>query len=581
MKGNKMKATDYIANRIAGLGVKVVFGYQGGNIAHTIDSIWRHPDLEFVPTYNEQGASFSACGYALENQTIGVAVASSGPGAINLISGIANAYYDSIPTLFITGNVSIPTMKKGDEIRQNAFQENDIVSMVSKVTKYAVTIMDAKDLRFHLEKALYLAQEGRPGPVLLDIPHNIQKIELDYDSEAGFESSDGNKAFSSSILNDIIESFSNSHRPLIILGGGATGRKTRVLINSLLEKWNFPVVATLRGLDVISHKKGNYIGFGGAYGNRAANFAIKYSDVILVCGSRLDERFLCAANKEFLSKKTIYHVDIDPVELGRIIHNERTIEVDCQTFFEGLMSSDLPHLDAAPWIDTIQRWNERYPSNDGCWSINKAVDIISRHSEKDAIFTLDIGINQMSIAQSIELNGEQHCYTSAGHGAMGCSLPMAIGAVFANREKVANCFVGDGALHMNIQELLMLWKYNLPVHVILNNNNCLGMIRDFQTKAFASRFVGTVDLLQYIDYAKLADAYHLAYYKIENENELEVCFEALKAKQPCFIELKYQEEVDTNPKLGADMFMQLPLLSDDQITLMEKEALQCGNTISW
>ena len=577
-----MKATDYIADRIAAQGVKTVFGYQGGNIAHMIDSIWRRSDMEFVSTYNEQGASFSACGYALENQTIGVAMASSGPGAINLISAIASAYYDSIPTLFITGNVSIPTMKQSDEIRQNAFQENDIVSMVSKVTKYAVTVLDPHEIRYHLEKALYLASEGRPGPVLLDLPHNIQKAELDFEKEKGFDSADNKEIeIEDEVFDKVVSSFSNSKRPVIIIGGGAGNKDARILVNDLISKWKVPVVATLRGLDVVDHNKDNYIGFGGAYGNRAANFAIKHSDVILVLGSRLDERFICTGDKSFFTRKQVFHVDIDPIELGRILPNELSVECDVKDFLKQLLNRDVPTLEFRKWSETIKHWNERYPSINNEWSINSAVNKISKEASADAIFTLDIGINQMCAAQSIELNGKQRCYTSAGHGAMGCSVPLAIGVVYANNDKVANCFVGDGALHMNIQELLMIGKYRLPVHVILNNNNCLGMIRDFQTKAFASRFAATVDLLEEIDYRKIADAYNLQYYRVTDKSELQNVMEIITSKEPCFVELQFKNEADTNPKLGMDMFKQLPLLSDDEIKQMEEEALECGNIISW
>ncbi len=577
-----MKATDYIANRIAEMGVKVVFGYQGGNIAHMIDSIWRCSGVEFVSTYNEQGASFSACGYALENQTIGVAMASSGPGAINLISGIANAYYDSIPTLFITGNVSVPSMKHREDIRQNAFQENDIVSMVSKVTKYAVTVMDEHDLKYHLEKGLYLATTGRPGPVLLDIPHNIQKSDLDFDTEKGFIDIDGgNTQFSTDVLDEIVESISLSKRPILIVGGGVNNKESREKIERLLSKWNIPVVSTLRGLDVVSHKRNNYIGFGGAYGNRAANYAIKYSDVMIVCGSRLDERFIYLLEKDLFSRKKVFHIDIDNIELGRIIPTEVKIEVDINFFLTLLLRKDIPSLDFKEWNITVSKWKTRYSTSSDEWSINSAVEIISEESSENTVFTLDIGTNQMCAAQSIELNGKQKCYTSAGHGAMGCSIPLAIGAVYADREMVANCFVGDGALHMNIQELLLIGKHRLPIHIILNNNNCLGMIRDYQTKAFSSRFVATEDLLQKIDYNKIAVAYNLPFYKASNRKELDVIVDKLKTDEPCFVELQFHNEIDTNPKLGADMFSQLPHIPDEEIRQMDEEALQCGNIISW
>lgn len=576
-----MKASDYVVKCIADEGVGCVFGYQGGNIAHIIDSIGARKDMEFVSTYNEQGASFCACGYALENETIGVALASSGPGAINLISGIANAYYDSIPCLFITGNVSVPTMKQKDTIRQNAFQENDIVSMVSKVTKYAVTVFDVHDLKFHLGKALYLAREGRPGPVLIDLPHNIQKETLDFEFEKNFVQEDQGAVCGTSSIEQIIDLFTNAYRPLIIVGGGIQSTLEKAYVNQLLDAWDVPVVSTLRGLDVVSHNRRNYIGFGGAYGNRSANFAIKYSDLILVLGSRLDERFICSGDNNCFLKKNIIHVDVDEVELGRVVNENISLKCTVKHFLSKLFDYGISKLSYEKWMRVLQSWSVRYPSVTDDWTINKAVYELTNKARNNSIVCLDIGINQMCAAQAMVLNGKQNCYTSAGHGAMGCALPMAIGAVYADRTKIVNCFIGDGALHMNIQELLMLAKNHLPVHIILNNNQCLGMIRDFQTKAFASRFVGTVDELQDIDYGEIARAYKLNYCKVKSMDDIMAAIRMIHEPKPCFIELIFSEETDTMPKLGADMFNQLPLLSECEKKQMEQEALLCGNIISW
>ncbi len=570
-----MKASDYIAGCLADNGVRVVFGYQGGNIAHIIDSIGNREDMEFVSTYNEQGASFSACGYALESEGLGVAISSSGPGAINLISGIANAYYDSIPCLFITGNVSLPTMKKSNDVRQNAFQENDIVSMVGKITKYAVTVLDEHDLRFHLDKALYLAASGRPGPVLLDIPHNIQKADLDFMNETGFEAPAEEKSDFSGIK-DLKEKMTASVRPLVVVGGGAANSKSRQMIGKLLEKWNVPVVSTLRGLAVVAHDCDNYAGFGGAYGNRWANYAIKHADTILVLGARLDERFLNVSDKSLFEKKNVFHVDIDEIELGRILPYEFQIKADINDFLEKLITSIDTPLSFKRWSGTIKRWKERYPSEADGWNINSIVKTISENAPENTVFSLDIGISQMSTAQSIVIGSAQKCITSAGHGAMGCAVPLAIGVAYANRDKIVDCFVGDGALHMNIQELLMLSRDSLPVHIILNNNQCLGMIRDYQTKVFESRFTATVRELHGIDYKKIAEAYGLKYIKVEEKDGLEPAKEMLRSWEPCFIELVFPEDSDTCPKLGADMFEQFPRLSQKEKDRMVQEALECG-----
>ena len=572
-----MKASDYIAQYIADQGVRFVFGYQGGNIAHTIDSVSNNPDLQFISTYNEQGAAFSACGYALESETLGVAMASSGPGAINLISGIASAFYDSIPCLFITGNVSIPTMKTDDRVRQNAFQENDIVSMVAKVTKYAVTVMNPHDLKYHLEKAIYLAQEGRPGPVLIDLPHNIQKADLDFTKEVGFELPKVETGLDIVEVENVVNIVKNSKRPVIVVGGGSQNNTTKKQINRLLAIWGIPVVATLRGLDVVNHNLSNFAGFGGAYGNISANYALKYADTILVLGARLDERFLCLSDKSIFENKNIIHVDVDSIELGRVIKNEIKIKCTVQNFLRLLLDSNIEKLDFGCWIDTINGWKKRYPSITDDWTINKAVYELTKNAHENAVINLDIGINQMCAAQSMVLNGEQHCYTSAGHGAMGCSLPTAIGTAFASQQKLCDCYVGDGALHMNIQELLMLSKDNLSVHVILNNNSCLGMIRDFQTKAFDSRFSATIDEFTNIDYEQLARAYKLDYCKVTSVSELDTAIEMINKPKACFIELVFPNEVDTNPKLGMDMFNQLPAIGVEEKRKMEQEALACEN----
>lgn len=573
-----MKASDYISNCITKEGVNVVFGYQGGNIAHVIDSIAKNTDLKFVTTYNEQGAAFAACGYAIEHETIGVALASSGPGAINLISGIASAYYDSIPTLFLTGNVSLNTMKFSDNIRQNAFQENDIVSMVSKVTKYAVTVKDAHDLRFHIEKALYLAKEGRPGPVLLDLPHNIQKADLDFENEHGFIKENEDEFQNSIDFEHIISTIKNSRLPLMVVGGGAENTSIKEYVGELLKSWKMPVVATLRGLDVVPHDYIYFAGLGGAYGTRAANLALKYADTILVFGSRLDERFICTNDKNIFDTKNIIHVDIDDAELGRVLGSEYKVRADIGWFLEQVLAKNKENIVWDKWGTLVKDWKEHYSSVNTEWSINKAVYELTSCVADDATITIDIGINQMCSAQSMVLKDSQRCLTSAGHGAMGCSLPMAIGAAYAG-EKTINCFVGDGALHMNIQELLVLSRDKLPIHVILNNNNCLGMIRDFQTKAFESRFVGTMDEFQGIDYEQIAKAYKISYIKACSLEDLNEVKEFMNSKIPCFIELCFPEKTDTNPRLGMDMFNQIPSLTEQEIRIIEEEVAKCKNII--
>lgn len=577
-----MKLSDYIAQFLYNNKISTVFGYQGGNIAHFIDSINKQNNIDFVSTYNEQGASYAACSYSLVSDNLGAALASSGPGAINLLSGIANAFYDSIPCIFFTGNVSAHTIKTNENIRQNAFQENDIVSMVQKITKYAVTVKRPEEIRFHLEKALFLAKSGRPGPVLLDLPHNVQKAEIIPEKLNSYSSIVEDDLPDKSSIDRIIEIVKAAKKPLILAGGGLIDQFTRKLFNRLLDVWRIPVVTTLRGLDVISHKSDLFAGFGGAYGNRSANLAVYNSDVLIVLGSRLDERFIATSNKDVFMNKQIIHVDIDKYELGRIFLDEITINSNLSMFLKALLDRINSKINCSKWISTINQWKIRYSSIDtmNIYNINNIIRKITENCDDNAIYTGDVGLNLMCLAQSAMIVQNQRIYTSSGLGAMGCSLPLAIGAAYAtNKRNKILCFVGDGGLHMNIQELLLIKKENLPIHVILLNNNCLGMIRDFQAKAFKSTFIGTVKEFQTVDYEAIAKAYGLPYKRVTRESELNDSVEFVNSVESGFIEFVLPEDTNTNPLLGKDMFCELPELSAKENLLIQKEVTECENTI--
>lgn len=571
-----MKLSDYVAQFLRDLGVERIFGYQGGNIAHMVDSITNMDGIHFVTTYHEQGAAFAACGYAYATNGLGVALASSGPGAINLISGIANAYYDSIPCIFITGNVSRNTMKKDLKIRQNAFQENDIVAMVNEVTKYSATVSAAEDIRYHLEKAVFLARNGRCGPVLLDLPHDIQKSEIDpqilrrFIPEPEYEEPSENLRGKAQ---DVVRMLRGARRPLLVVGGGATSERARRALSELLKGENIPVVSTLRGLDVVSHAHKYFFGFAGAYGNRYANLAIKYSDVILVAGARLDERFIAVNDKSLFEKKQIVHVDIDPNELGHVLNGTVQINSSVEDFLEQMINAGGIQTAHEKWIGILSAWRERYPSeiSEKDFSLNSIVSMLTKRIKDHTLFFVDIGISQMSVAQSAYITENQRIFTSAGHGAMGFSLPAAIGAAYAEGVSNVVCLVGDGAFHMNIQEMLMLSKGDLPVHVVLLNNSCLGMIRDYQEKVFCERYAATTDEFKDVDYQAIAKAYRVNYLRVKTMLDIEAAITELNSQRSSLIEIVLAEDSNTWPVLGTDMFNQLPLLTERDWEWIEKE----------
>lgn len=546
-----MKISEYIVKRIEKEKIEYIFGYQGSNVAPIIDCIDEKNKVMYVSLYNEQSASYAACGYAQDSEKIGVAIASSGPGAINMISGIANAFYDSIPCIFITGNVSTCSLKKSPKIRQNAFQENDIVQMTKSITKFSATVRDADSFQNVFEKAIEIAKDGRPGPVLIDIPYDIQNSDIKIQTI--------NKKFSKpnsiklEVIYEINQTLKKSKRPLIIVGGGAKYDEIKKLIKQFNKKWNIPIVATLRGIDVIPNDSKLYMGFGGAYGLKKANYAIYYADTILVLGSRLDERFIYCKDKKILEKKKVIHVDIDKSELKRVVKNEISINASLDSFLREILKTDAKSFRNSRWIKDIEEYGMISRTKDIPTNMGTIINKISKLIPKTSILTFDVGINQMCCAQNTEISCGQKCYTSSGLGAMGSSLPLAIGASFASKRKHVYCFVGDGGIHMNIQELLMVSKHNLPITVIIINNQCLGMIKDFQEKKFESRFIGTVNEFCAINYRKIAKSYSLEYFKISNKTSVNKISEIMKLRN-ALVEVFVPGETQTNPEIEDSMF---------------------------
>ncbi|MHC1719532.1 MAG: thiamine pyrophosphate-binding protein [Clostridiaceae bacterium] len=570
-----MKVSDYIVSVLKKQGVTHVFGFQGGNITHMIDSIGRDPDISLVVNHHEQASAFAANAYALINNTIGVAVSTSGPGAINLVSGIANAYYDSIPSLFITGTVNTTTMLKDPRVRQNAFQETDIVSIVKPITKYAVKIMAAEDVVYHVNRAIEIALENRQGPVLLDIPHDIQRADIDVDAYE-YHRKDVFRFGSPAYVERFRELLCQSKRPVILVGGGAGSSKSKELLKLFLEKAKLPVVASLRGLDVLTHDHGCYCGFVGSYGNRYANLAVKYSDLLIVLGARMDVRQVPPSSNEYMRNKKIIHVDADNIELCRVVDEELSINTTCEEFLGALEEEFMEVLNYQHWIDTIHRWKLRFPSwkekNLKELNENDFIHAITSSLKKDAIICVDVGLNQMCAAQAADLSGNRRFLTSSGHGSMGFGMPAAIGASLAvgNRDNVL-CIVGDGGIQMNIQELQTIIREDIPAHIVIMNNGALGMVREFQSKILDGRYHGTVIGFDSPDFGAVAKAYGFDYLKVEGVEKYGGAIDMIREKRRSIIEVVLPQEMTSNPEVGDGIFLQYPYLSREEIKMIEEE----------
>jgi acetolactate synthase-1/2/3 large subunit len=565
-----MKLSDYLTEYLANYGVTHVFGYAGGAVTHILDSIYKRKDIEFVSVYHEQAAAFAAEGYARIKNNIGVALATSGPGATNLITGIGSAYFDSIPCLYITGQVNTYEYKGDLSVRQLGFQETDIISIVKPITKYAVRICEPELIKYELQKAIAIAMEGRKGPVLLDIPMDIQRAEIDVSSLKEYEN-DAFQGEDESWLNQVIHMINNSSRPVILAGGGVRTGGAVELLKSFVEGTGIPVVSSLMGLDAYYGKQS--LGLIGAYGNRYGNFTLANSDLILCLGSRLDTRQTGTNIESFAREAALIRVDIDDNELQRKLKDEElALHMNVYDFLTRINQ----HLNLiAPqnlerWNKIVESYREQYPSysSRSLTDPNYVMNYLSREIEQDAVICTDVGQNQMWAAQSFELKPGQRLLTSGGMGTMGFSLPAAIGAYFATSNRPIYAIAGDGGFQMNIQELQLIIREKLPIKIIVLNNGCLGMIRHFQEMYFESRYGGTIIGYQAPDFIKIAQAYGINAYDIKNEEELEDIGKLLHSEGAALIQIHLPRNTYVFPKLAVNR----PI--EDQEPLLEREEFE-------
>ncbi|MFA5916789.1 MAG: thiamine pyrophosphate-binding protein [Candidatus Gracilibacteria bacterium] len=560
-----MKTSDYIINFIEKQGTNCIFSMSGGMITHLEDSIFLNNNLKLISLKHEQSSAFAAEGYARSTGKMGVAMGTSGPGATNMITGIASAFYDSIPVLYITGQVNTNEITQNLNIRQTGFQEADIVSISKKITKFSYQIKKSEEIRYILEKSFFLANHGRKGPILLDIPMNIQKEEINENDLISFFDSEEYNNFVK-ILNydkninylEIINLFKKSTKPIILVGGGVKFIKNKNYIKDLSERFNIPIVSSLMGLDSINHDFKNYIGMIGSYGNREANISLMNSDLILVLGSRLDIRQTGADKNKFIENKTIIHVDIDKNELGyNIKKTQFKINQDLDVFLETLLdfiNNNNISLDFYKWKTKTLKIKEIISKtinkkDNGFHNPSYILGILSKGIKKEKIIVNDVGQNQMISSTVFNLNSNDEMLNSGGLGSMGFSLPTSIGASISNKDKFIISVNGDGGFQMNIQELESIKYHNLPILIIILNNNSLGMVREFQDSYFEGRNIGTVIGYSCPNFKKIAKAYGIDYFKIGKGNFKGILKKCSGINKPTIL------EIEQNPKSSITKVM--------------------------
>ena len=554
-----MKVSDYIAETLEARGIHHVYEVVGGMIAHIVDSIDRNKKIQLVSMHHEQAAAFAADATGRLTGRPGVAMATSGPGATNLLTGIGSAFFDSSPTIFITGQVNRSEQKGARAIRQLGFQETDIVSMVLPITKAAWKIENAEEVPESLERAFNLAVSGRPGPVLIDIPMDIQRAELNAASFKAVPVKAGRLASAEQdFMSKLTDALVNAKRPLILVGGGLRSGLAVEEFRKLAERLQIPSVHSLMGVDILPFSNPLRIGMIGSYGNRWANLALGRSDLLLVMGSRLDIRQTGSQTKEFKGSRALFHVDCDQGEMNNRVLGCETVRMDIKIFLEKFTEFICNRSFPArlEWLKEIAELKSSWPDTGELKGINginpnRLMHELSRSMTSAAVYVADVGQHQMWAAQSLELKEDQRFLTSGGMGAMGFALPAAIGAAFVNFRQPIVLIAGDGGFQLNIQELQTVKRNDLNIKMVILNNRCHGMVRQFQESYFDKRYPSTFKGYSAPDFTKVAKAYGIDSFLVADETGLESGLAMLsKSKGPFLLEVTIVSFTNVYPKIA-------------------------------
>jgi len=577
-----MKISDYIADFLVKNGVVHVFGITGGSIIHILDSIEKNPKLILIPPNHEQAAAMAADAYSRMTKNLGVVVTTSGPGATNLITGTCCSYFDSIPVLCITGQEVRAQLKKDFKVRQIGFQETDVVNIFKPITKYSKLVDDPKMIRYYLEEAVYIAKSGRPGPVLLDIPDDIQRCEIDPEKLAKFIPETKNIDFINLNIkvNETLEALKNSKRPVLIFGNGIKVGKAEEKAKKLFQKMKIPVALTWAARDIIPYNHPLVIENFGVSAGRAGNFAVQNSDFILALGTRLDTHETGIKIPTFARDAIKIVVDIEAGELDKYEKRGMKVDIpinyDINDFLDIILKKDIEIKDFFDWKKKVNEWKEKYPIclpeyynqkekvNPYCF-----MDVLSKECKEGDIIITDAGGNLTWTMQGFRIKEGQKLFSAFNHSPMGYSLPASMGAYFATSKPII-CITGDGSIQMNIQEFSTIVKYNIPIKIFLINNHGYGIIQQTQDTWMNSRYVASngESGVAFPDFIKVAEAYGIATRNISNhENLNSVIREVLdynKGPILCNIEVEQHQKITPKLEFGKPIEDSMPLLERDE-----------------
>jgi acetolactate synthase I/II/III large subunit len=551
-----MRAVDAIMECLKAEGVEAVFGIPGGANLPTYDALY-DAGIRNILCRHEQGAGHAAEGYAKASGKVGVALATSGPGATNLVTAIADAMLDSVPTVFLTGQV------RTDLMGTDGFQEADTVGITMPVVKHSFQVLDPREIPHVIHEAFHVARTGRPGPVLVDVPQDVSRADIPYDpSEAQKVDLPGYKNFVEGNAKQIrlaAKALANARRPVIYAGGGVINGNAAAELTDLVLTGGFPITCTVMGLGGFPAPHDQWLGMLGMHGTRTANYAMDNADLIVSVGARFDDR-ITGKLSEFAPHAKFVHIDVDPAEISKNVPAHIPIVGDCKRILPKLtaeyraLEADRTRMD--DWWRRLREWQEQYPlkyepSQEGEIPPQRMVQAMYEVTGGNAIITSDVGQHQMWAAQWFHFAKPRRWINSGGLGTMGFGLPSAIGAKVACPDELVVCLAGDGSLVMNCQELATAVEHEIPVKVFIMNNGYLGMVRQWQELFWDKRY-SAVDMGKSPDWVKLAEAFGATGMRVEADDEMDDAMrEAIDTEGPVVLDVRVRREENCYPMIPA------------------------------
>lgn len=538
-----------ILDTLRQLGIDTIFGYPGGAVLPLYDEIYRFEGIQHILARHEQGAVHAAEGYAKSTGKLGVALVTSGPGATNAITGIADAMGDSVPLLVFTGQVATRGIGK------DAFQEADIIGITTPITKYNYQIRDTADIPRVITEAVHIATTGRPGPVVIDVPKDIQEtlVSSYHDPSIHLPSYQPTVEPNGLQVKKILKQLSLAKQPVILAGGGVNYADANQELIAFAERYQIPVVSTLLGLGAMPIEHALSLGMGGMHGSYASNMAMNDADYIINIGARFDDR-LTGNPLTYAPNALVAHIDIDPAEIGKVKKTAIPVVGDAKATLQALLKLDTVETDYAAWtaqvLDNKHRAPFWYEEDDRVIKPQQAIELIGQLTKGDAIVITDVGQHQMWAAQFYPYKHARQLVTSGGMGTMGFGIPAAIGAKLANPDREVVLFVGDGGFQMTNQELAILNGYGVPIKVVLINNHSLGMVRQWQESFYDKRRSQSVFDAE-PNFQLLAEAYGIAHYSFDNPATLSEDMKVILEDRPMLIEVHISKTEHVQPMVPA------------------------------